>query len=141
MIKRSTSIETSLPSQQRLELKLSHELLNSELPERTPRMDTVVDKPERRGAIIISSNRSINSSSEDSTMSDSIVKQLANMDITSQKRKNVSSYRTLLKKRAHSRRKNRVVIIDSKVTKNLSCESSSCCESFSCVQVEPITLR
>jgi len=138
MIKRSTSIETSLPSQQRLELKLSHELLNSELPERTPRMDTVVDKPERRGAIIISSN---SSSSEDSTMSDSIVKQLANMDITSQKRKNVSSYRTLLKKRAHSRRKNRVVIIDSKVTKNLSCESSSCCESFSCVQVEPITLR
>mmetsp|Transcript_5094 Transcript_5094/g.7599 ORF Transcript_5094/g.7599 Transcript_5094/m.7599 type:complete len:141 (-) Transcript_5094:74-496(-) len=140
MIKHSTSIETSLPSQQRLELKLSHELLNSELPERTPGMDTVVDKPERRGAIIISSNRS-SSSSEDSTMSDSIVKQLANMDITSQKRKNVSSYRTLLKKRAHSRRKNRVVIVDSKVMKNLSCESSSCCKSSSCVQIEPLTLR
>mmetsp|Transcript_10699 Transcript_10699/g.16132 ORF Transcript_10699/g.16132 Transcript_10699/m.16132 type:complete len:135 (-) Transcript_10699:128-532(-) len=133
MMKRSASIETSLPSQQRLELKLSHELLNSELPERRPSMDTVVNKPERRGAIIMRRNSSINSSSsEDSAMSDSILKQLANMDITTQKRKNVSSYRTLLKKRAHSRRKNRVVIIDSKVMKNLSCESSSC------VQVEPL---
>eukprot|EP00984_Skeletonema_dohrnii_P014441 scaffold6063_cov97-Skeletonema_dohrnii-CCMP3373.AAC.5 len=98
MMKRSASIETSLPSQQRLELKLSHELLNSELPERRPSMDTVVNKPERRGAIIMRRNSSINSSSsEDSAMSDSILKQLANMDITTQKRKNVSSYRTLLR--------------------------------------------
>ena len=89
-------------------------------------MDTV-DKSERRGAIIISSKNSL--------MSDSVLQQLASIEIMPTKRKSVSSYRTLLKKRAHSRRKNRVVIVDNKVMKNLSCETSS-----GVVQVEPLAL-
>lgn len=127
-MKHCTSKYTSLPSQQRLERKQSQKLVNAGWPEfeRTPSMDTV-DKSERRGAIIISSKNSL--------MSDSVLQQLASIEITPKKRKSVSSYRTLLKKRAHSRRKNRVVIVDNKVMKNLSCETSS-----GVVQVEPLAL-
>ena len=129
MMKRSAPIATSLPSQQQLELK-SHELSNSELSEseRTPSLETI-DKPARRGATTVSSSSSVNS-----TTSDSILKKLASIDITPKKRKCVSSYRTLLKERTHSRRKNRMIIVDNKVIKNLSCESSSC------VQAEPLEL-
>eukprot|EP00986_Skeletonema_menzelii_P007215 scaffold2824_cov142-Skeletonema_menzelii.AAC.4 len=126
-MKRSTSIYTSLPSQQRLELKNIHTLVNDKWPV-IERMPDAVDKPERRGAIIISK------SSMSNTMSDSILKKLASIEITPTKRKSAPSYRTLLKKRAHSRRKNRVVIIDDKVVKNLSCEISSL------VEVQPLEL-
>jgi hypothetical protein len=90
-------------------------------------MDTA-DKSERRGDTIISSKNSL--------MSDSVLQQLANIEITPKKRKSVSSYRSLLKKRAHSRRKNRVVIVDNKVLKNLNCETTS----SGVVQVEPLAL-
>ena len=128
---KSTSlvVETSTPSQQRIESDQSHVLISSELSEseseRTPSMDTNVDKPERRGAIIISRIRS------STTMSDSLLKKLANIEITPKKRKSVAPCRSLLKKRAHSRRKNRVIIVDNKAMNTPSRESSSCC-----VQVE-----
>lgn len=128
MMKRSTSIYTSLPSQQRLELKNIHTLVNDKWPV-FERMPDAVDKPERRGAIIISKSSSVSN-----TMSDSLLKKLASIEITPTKRKSAPSYRTLLKKRAHSRRKNRVVIIDDKVVKNLSCEISSL------VEVQPLEL-
>lgn len=129
-MKRSAPILTSVtPQQQQLEFK-SHERANSDLSsssEMTPSSEPV-DKPAQRGAVTVSS------SSANSLTSDSIVKQLARIDITPKKRKFVSSYRKLLKERAHSRRKNRMVIIDNKVIKNPSCDSSSC------VQAEPLEL-
>lgn len=121
---------TSVQSQQqRLELT-SHERVNSDLSESSEMTASseTFDKPAQRGAVTVSS-RSVNS-----TTSDSIVNQLARIDITPKKRKCVSSYRTLLKQRAHSRRKNRMVIIDNKVIKNPSCESASS------VQAEPLEL-
>ena len=126
-MKRSTSIYTSLRSQQRqrLELKLSRTLLvNDEWPVLLERLPDTVDKTDQRGTTIISSKKN-------STISDSILKQLASMELTTKKQESVSPYRTLLKKRALARRKNRVVVVDNKVVKSLSCEISSC------VQVEP----
>ncbi len=126
MMKRS-AILTSVTPQQQLELK-GHERVNSELSEAsemTASSETTVDKPAQRGAVTVRSRRS----NVNSTTSDSIVNQLARIDITPKKRKGVSSYRKLLKERAHSRRKNRMVIIDNKVIKNPSCESTSCVQA------------
>lgn len=116
MMERCTHVENSSPCERQFELKHSHTHGNAESAksefERTPSMD-IVYKAERRGAIIISS-------SKNSAMSDSIVKQLASMEITPKKRKSIPSYRTLMKKRAHSRRKNRVIIVENKVMKTMS---------------------
>jgi hypothetical protein len=111
----------TLASKQSLELKPT---LNAEWPETAPSMDTTA---ERRGAILISGGKN------NIITADSLLKQLATMDITSQNQRKVSSYRTLLKKRAHSRRKNRVAIFDNKIMRTLSRDSS-------CIQVEPLVL-
>ncbi len=127
MMKRS-----AVSPQQQLELK-GHERVKSDLSEAsgmTASSERTADKRAQRGAATARSSRS----NVNSTLSDSIVNQLARIDITPKKRKGVSPYRKLLKERAHSRRKNRMVIIDNKVIKNPNCESSSC------VQAEPLEL-
>lgn len=116
----------TLTSQQSLEMKPKHTLVNADWPEIAPSMDTI-NKPVRRGAIFISSGEN------NIVTADSLLKQLATMDIAPKKQRKVSSYRTLLKKRAHSRRKNRVAIFDNKIMRTLSSDSF-------CVHVEPLDL-
>ena len=117
---------TRLTSQTRIDLEFEHTLANAEWPEITPCVDTV-NKPVRRGAIFINSNSIRNPAAE------SILKQLANMDITP-KRSSISSYRTLLKKRAHSRRKDRVALVANKVMKDQSRDGLFSCTDLSSIE-------
>jgi len=112
----------TLTSLQSLELELEPKH-NDEWPVRA----SIVIK--RRRAIVISGGEN------NVIMVNSLMEQLATMDITTQKQSKMSSYRTLLKKRAHSRRKNRVAIFDNKIMRTPGSDSSSC------IQVEPLVLN
>jgi hypothetical protein len=110
-------------SQQRFKFKLNEPPVDAEADH--PAETSVVEhpvQPLQRGSIFKSSNKKKNSSGIG--ISDSLLMKLANMEINrssfssfrrSKQGKSISPSRTQSKDRVHSRRRNRITIIDSKI--------------------------